>query len=99
MAKTRQSAASIRDITIELEPAAAGFAALRDRFATSLLVLMAVVALLLLIACTNVASMLLARARGEAARDGVARVARRGPRAAGAAGADRVAAARRRWAA
>jgi putative ABC transport system permease protein len=61
MAKARQSLASIRDITIELEPAAAGFAALRDRFATSLLVLMAVVALLLLIACTNVASMLLAR--------------------------------------
>ena len=61
MAKTRQSAASVRDITIELEPAAAGFATLRDRFATSLLVLMAVVALLLLIACTNVASMLLAR--------------------------------------
>jgi predicted permease len=61
MAKTRQSAASVRDITIDLEPAAAGFAALRDRFATALLVLMAVVALLLLIACTNVASMLLAR--------------------------------------
>ncbi len=61
MAKTRQSAASVRDVTIELEPAAAGFATLRDRFATSLLVLMAVVALLLLIACTNIASMLLAR--------------------------------------
>jgi len=61
MVKARQSAASVRGITIELEPAAAGFAALRDRFATSLLVLMAVVALLLLIACTNVASMLLAR--------------------------------------
>jgi putative ABC transport system permease protein len=61
MARTRQSAASVRGITIELEPAAAGFAQLRDRFATSLLVLMAVVALLLLIACTNVASMLLAR--------------------------------------
>lgn len=61
MAKTRQSAATVRNITIDVEPAAAGFAALRDRFATSLLVLMAVVALLLLIACTNVASMLLAR--------------------------------------
>jgi putative ABC transport system permease protein len=61
MARTRQSAASVRGITIEVEPAAAGFAALRDRFATSLLVLMAVVALLLLIACTNVASLLLAR--------------------------------------
>jgi putative ABC transport system permease protein len=59
-AKSR-SAAFARDFTIELEPAAAGFAALRDRFATSLLVLMAMVALLLLIACTNIASMLLAR--------------------------------------
>jgi putative ABC transport system permease protein len=59
-AKSR-SAAFARGFTIELEPAAAGFAALRDRFVTSLLVLMAIVALLLLIACTNVASMLLAR--------------------------------------
>lgn len=61
MAKTRQSAASVRGISIELEPAAAGFASLRDRFATALIVLMAVVAALLLIACTNVASLLLAR--------------------------------------
>jgi predicted permease len=61
MARTRQSAATVRDTTIELAPAAAGFVALRDRFATALLVLMAIVALLLLIACTNVASLLLAR--------------------------------------
>jgi len=59
-AKSR-SAAFARDFSIELEQAAAGFAALRDRFATSLVVLMAMVALLLLIACTNIASMLLAR--------------------------------------
>ncbi|HYE86563.1 MAG TPA: ABC transporter permease, partial [Vicinamibacterales bacterium] len=59
-AKTR-SAAFARDFTIELEPAAAGFATLRDRFAAPLLVLMAMVAVLLLIACTNIASMLLAR--------------------------------------
>ena len=56
-----RSAAFARDFTIELESAAAGFAALRDRFSTPLLVLMTVVALLLLIACSNVASMLLAR--------------------------------------
>jgi putative ABC transport system permease protein len=61
IAKTRQSAATVSNVTIALEPAAAGFATLRDRFATSLLVLMAVVALLLMIACTNVASILLAR--------------------------------------
>jgi predicted permease len=59
-AKSR-SAAFARDFTIELEPAAAGFATLRDRFATSLVILMAMVAVLLLIACTNIASMLLAR--------------------------------------
>ncbi|MEZ5289095.1 MAG: FtsX-like permease family protein [Vicinamibacterales bacterium] len=60
-ARTR-SQAFARDFSIELEPAAAGFSALRDRVGSPLLVLMVVVALLLLIACTNVASLLLARA-------------------------------------
>ena len=52
----------LRQSTIEVEPAGAGLSVLRDRLSGPLLALMAIVSLLLLIACTNVASMLLARA-------------------------------------
>ena len=51
----------VRHMKIEVEPAGAGFAALRDRFEKPLMVLMSVVGLLLLLACVNLASMLLAR--------------------------------------
>ena len=53
----------MRQLKFSVEPAGTGLStALRDRLAKPLMALMAVVALLLLIACTNVAGMLLARA-------------------------------------
>jgi predicted permease len=51
-----------RQLSIEVEPAATGIARMRDRFAGPVLSLMVIVGLLLLIACTNIASMMLARA-------------------------------------
>ena len=56
--------------TMDLEPAGAGLSHLTGRFRTPLQALMVIVGLLLLIACTNVASMLLAR--GEARRQEMA---------------------------
>jgi len=51
-----------REVVLDLEPAGAGLTSpLREQYAKPLMVMMAVVALLLLIACINVASLLLAR--------------------------------------
>ena len=52
---------TVRDWKMEVQPAGTGLSHLRDQFGKPALVLMAVVALLLLIACANIASLLLAR--------------------------------------
>lgn len=54
----------LRQRKVELEPAGAGLARVRDLYGNSLMLLTGVVAFLLLLACVNMASMTLARSAG-----------------------------------
>jgi predicted permease len=62
---------SLLDQKIELRPGARGASALRGEFSDPLVILMAMVGVVLLIACANIANLMLVRARGRQREIGV----------------------------
>jgi len=60
----QQTGATTRDRKLELLPAGAGLVRIRDQYGKPLMLLLAIVGMLLLLACVNMASLLLARSAG-----------------------------------
>lgn len=62
----RSTDPQVRQLQVEVDPCGAGLSQIRDRLGNPLSLLMAVVGVLLFLACVNIASMLLARGAGRA---------------------------------